>query len=222
MKRLLRAAVRVYPRAWRDRYGDEFDALIDDLTPRWRHIVDVLVGALIMQVSRVALVPVALVVVGALAGVVVSLMLPPVYASSSVVLVQSPGAGDGGAPAARILSAIEAAVQETPLDKRAVYFTLREDVGPDVALVDVSASAGSALAARKSAEQAVGALITANFTAAQRDAGRGRVQFRVLTPPKLPTAERYMVRDGAIGGGAGLVASAFVVLLGRRRRPASA
>src|SRR3974377_19659 len=33
MKRLLRAAARLYPRAWRERHGEEFDALIDDLTP---------------------------------------------------------------------------------------------------------------------------------------------------------------------------------------------
>ena len=31
MKWLLRAAARFYPRAWRDRYGEEFDVLIDDL-----------------------------------------------------------------------------------------------------------------------------------------------------------------------------------------------
>ena len=71
MKLLLRAAARLYPRAWRDRYGEEFDALIDDLTPRWRHVFNIVVGALIMQISRFALIPATdlrLIIQGARAG----------------------------------------------------------------------------------------------------------------------------------------------------------
>jgi len=42
MKRLLRLAARAYPAAWRVRYGVEFEALLDEVKPRWRDIVDVL------------------------------------------------------------------------------------------------------------------------------------------------------------------------------------
>ena len=56
MKWLLRAVARLYPRAWRDRYGEEFDILIDELPPRWRHVfgggLGVAVGAVIAFVAH--------------------------------------------------------------------------------------------------------------------------------------------------------------------------
>jgi len=41
--------IRLYPRAWRERYGDEFEQLVNDVSshsPHWRAIVDVGRGAL--------------------------------------------------------------------------------------------------------------------------------------------------------------------------------
>jgi len=52
MRRWLKAATRLYPRAWRNRYGAEFDALLDDVQPRWLDVADVLIGALIMRVKE--------------------------------------------------------------------------------------------------------------------------------------------------------------------------
>ena len=78
MKSLLRLAARFYPRAWRDRQGEAFDALIDDLTPRWRHFFDIVIGALIMQISRVTLVPLAMAAAGAIVGMALALVMPPV------------------------------------------------------------------------------------------------------------------------------------------------
>ena len=68
MKRLLRLAARVYPAAWRDRYGVEFQALLDETAPRWRDIVDVLNGGLQMRFrsAHPALTVVAFSLVGAL------------------------------------------------------------------------------------------------------------------------------------------------------------
>ena len=130
MKPLLRAAACLYPRAWRDRYAREFDALIDDLTPRWRDLFNIVVGALIMQISRLALVPVALAVSGAIGGAAISLAMPPVYASSSLVLVQAPDtAADAGARGQRIRTSIEAALQRTAFDKKAISVTLRGEPG---------------------------------------------------------------------------------------------
>jgi len=52
MKRLLRLAARLYPAAWRNRYGVEFQALLDDNTPRWRDLADILIGGLEMRLAH--------------------------------------------------------------------------------------------------------------------------------------------------------------------------
>ena len=169
MKLLLRAAARLYPRAWRNRYGAEFDALIDELTPRWRDLFNVVVGALTMQISRLALFPVATAIAGAIAGVAVSLAMPPVYASSSWVLVQAPGtAADAGGRGQRIRTAIEAALQQTAFDKNAITVTLRGEPGQDPVLLELSASAASAPAAQQAAGKATGSLIDANLVTSER------------------------------------------------------
>jgi hypothetical protein len=48
----------LYPRSWRRRYGDEFAALLEDLSgtrSRWRVMVDVAAGALDARLERVAM-----------------------------------------------------------------------------------------------------------------------------------------------------------------------
>jgi hypothetical protein len=40
-----RWALQAYPPSFRDRYGDELEALTDDVTPSWRHTADLYVGA---------------------------------------------------------------------------------------------------------------------------------------------------------------------------------
>jgi hypothetical protein len=52
MKRLIRLAAKLYPRNWRDRYGEEFAALLDDIHPAGRVAFDVLTGATLMQIRR--------------------------------------------------------------------------------------------------------------------------------------------------------------------------
>jgi hypothetical protein len=43
-ERISRTLVRRYPRAWRERYGDEMLALIDDAGSTWKHALDLAVG----------------------------------------------------------------------------------------------------------------------------------------------------------------------------------
>jgi hypothetical protein len=63
MKLLMLFVMRIYPRAWRERYGAELEALLDDTGINGRIACDVLRGALLMRVQRwkriglVALVP---------------------------------------------------------------------------------------------------------------------------------------------------------------------
>ena len=44
--------LRLYPRAWRQRYGDEFLALMGDRPLPVRHVVDVVAGAIDARLSR--------------------------------------------------------------------------------------------------------------------------------------------------------------------------
>lgn len=49
MKRLSHFLVCLYPRSWRERYGEEFSALIEDVSPTWRTVANVMKGALEMR-----------------------------------------------------------------------------------------------------------------------------------------------------------------------------
>ena len=50
MKRLIYLSAKLYPRWWRDRYGAEFDALIEDDAASLSAAVNVLTEALLMQI----------------------------------------------------------------------------------------------------------------------------------------------------------------------------
>lgn len=52
MKRLARFFARLYPAPWRARYGDEFDALLDDSKPGVREAFDISMGAITTQVTN--------------------------------------------------------------------------------------------------------------------------------------------------------------------------
>jgi hypothetical protein len=64
MRALIRSAARLYPKAWRDRYGAEFDALLEDMSPSFGDVWDVLRNVVRARVSMpadagLALAPVA-------------------------------------------------------------------------------------------------------------------------------------------------------------------
>ena len=88
MRRWIALAARLYPRSWRERYGDEFAALIEDAPADWRQLYNVTYGALAMQADSANL---KILGVAALAGALVSagisLRVPPRYFSSAVVRI---------------------------------------------------------------------------------------------------------------------------------------
>jgi hypothetical protein len=88
MKRVIRSLVRLYPARWRDRYWTEFDALLEDMSPGWRDLFDVLKGALTMQISMTALgkSATAFGVTGALLAGAFSLTLRDRYRSEAFVV----------------------------------------------------------------------------------------------------------------------------------------
>ena len=171
-----------------------------------------------MHFSRLAALPVALALGGAILGAAVSLAMPPLYAASSRLLVLMPGRpSDDNERAPAIRAAVEAVLQEAAIDK-GIAVTYRGE--PErIAVVDVSVSEGSALAAKDAAEKALGAIVKANLVVSERHAQNTGVQFRVLEVPQLPmTSHRDWTANSAIGGALGLGVGGLVVLVAYRRR----
>jgi hypothetical protein len=94
MKRWIQLVAKAYPRAWRSRYGREFEAFLEDLNPRWSDLFDVLRGAVMMQARSlwsywklgtvVALAGVAIAIAASFAG-------PKEYVSTAVMRPVHPG-----------------------------------------------------------------------------------------------------------------------------------
>jgi uncharacterized protein involved in exopolysaccharide biosynthesis len=88
MKSLIRSVARLYPPRWRDRYGTEFDAMLQDGDPDLWDLFDVLKGALAMRLCNVGLITVGFAILGALVAGFVSLKIPEKYASTATLHVQ--------------------------------------------------------------------------------------------------------------------------------------
>jgi LPS O-antigen subunit length determinant protein (WzzB/FepE family) len=96
MRQLIRWTARLYPAPWRDRYGEELDALIEDIRPQWKDLFNVLLGALRMQMTTwnsVKLVS-AVALAGALLAGVFAFRIPERYVSTAVVRIAPAGQAD--------------------------------------------------------------------------------------------------------------------------------
>jgi len=91
MKRFLSLIIRLYPRAWRERYGNEFEALIEDSRPRGRMIFDLLKGAVAMQFAMPNLgrVLTVMTIAGLAAGFGISYTVKPRYESHAELVFSS-------------------------------------------------------------------------------------------------------------------------------------
>src|SRR3984885_15981370 len=87
MKRALKRLIWLYPKTWRNRYKNEFCALLDDVPPTWRTLFDVFGGALKMQMKiwspwRIVA---AFAIVGVLGSAAFTLTIPARYVSTAVI-----------------------------------------------------------------------------------------------------------------------------------------
>ncbi len=94
MKRLIEFFARLYPAAWRNRYQAEFDALLADVRPNCRAGIDVLKGAVVMQLragnmKRAFAFETAMGLAGLLIGLAISLGLTKQYVSQSLIRISS-------------------------------------------------------------------------------------------------------------------------------------
>lgn len=88
MKRLAKLLIRLYPPAWRDRYGCEFEALVEETNATWRHIPDILLEAIKMRLSTLNYrFTAAMALLGLVVATGISLQLPERYVSSATLRV---------------------------------------------------------------------------------------------------------------------------------------
>ena len=90
MKRWIAFVAVLYPRSWRDEFGEEFGALLEDVKPSWRVFRNVLGGAIQMQITEGTnwmKVAGATAVVGALVAGGLSYRVAPRYVSWAAISV---------------------------------------------------------------------------------------------------------------------------------------
>ncbi|MGH2437310.1 MAG: hypothetical protein ACRDFA_09975 [bacterium] len=94
MRKLLYLAARLYPLHWRQRYGVEFEFLLDEVDPGWAAVWDVLLGGIKMHVkhSQMLLLVVAFGVAGGLAAGVMAFRTPDRFESKTRFRLDHPPA----------------------------------------------------------------------------------------------------------------------------------
>jgi capsular polysaccharide biosynthesis protein len=107
MKRVMRFLVRLYPSSWRNRYGVEFNALLEEPTLTAGDTFDIFWGALKMQMTPWGLGRVTFLcsVAGILVAAAVSFMVPVHYESQAIFT-----AAPADETTRRVLSSVEQSV----------------------------------------------------------------------------------------------------------------
>ena len=224
MTRVFRLAARLYPRVWRERYGTEFEALLEDASLGWRDLPDVLRGALEMQIQTwdfrklVAVCTLA----GAITAAGVSLRMPDRYVSTSVIAIQPTAeAPDLQWLLQQALSApaLEKLIRNEdlyPADRRRrsweeVIAQMRQDIrvvlnrsnGQPTAF-SVQYSYGDPVQAQRAASALTAQLLDANLAAAIERHTPG-LTLRVLDPADLPgrpaSPNRLLIMIAGTAGG---------------------
>jgi len=157
MRALMRAAARLYPRRWRARYAREFDALLEDVEPGWRGLLNVVYGAVIMQVKRAGVVAGVCAVIGAVISGAASLLMPETYASSATLRLPS-------TEEAFLQHALQAHAAESMDVKRraAVYIAGPVDAKTRSTMLTVRFADRDPEEARQVTERLLGSVLTAN------------------------------------------------------------
>jgi capsular polysaccharide biosynthesis protein len=94
MRSTARFLIHLYPASWRERYGEEFQALLEDSAPSFSAVLDLMKGAMKMHLKVPSFPKLALLlsVAGMLAGWGISFLVTPSYISqATLLLAQQPG-----------------------------------------------------------------------------------------------------------------------------------
>jgi capsular polysaccharide biosynthesis protein len=92
----MRLFARLYPASWRNRYEAEFNALLENVDPSWRTSLDILKGAVAMQLRTFSFRK--LIAAACLSGLLVALGLwiatPKRFSSEAIIDISSPSADE--------------------------------------------------------------------------------------------------------------------------------
>jgi hypothetical protein len=96
MKRFARLLLRLYPKAWRERYGEEIGVVIEDAPVRWYVLPDLARGAMKEQFNMRSFARLVgwLAAAGLVAGFAASFLVTPRYMSRARISLDAPGASD--------------------------------------------------------------------------------------------------------------------------------
>ena len=125
-RKLLLLAAALYPRAWRARYADEFAALLEDVDPAFRDALDVLGGALRMQLRSQTIWKIAasMALAGGIAGAVLAYRAPARYESTSALRMSPVGPADATYVAYRLSELQHVILSSTNLSSKIVRLGL--------------------------------------------------------------------------------------------------
>jgi len=246
MDRLTKFAARLYPRWWRDRYGEEFAALLEDARPGFRGTLDVLKGAMTMQLFTFSAKRVLSIgsMAGLLLGFAASFSLTPQFESRAVVSVAIPQDDNGsGVGAAVNQLSMEVMGRETLtglIESLSLYRELSaedrlETMRRNIRLSSTSVSAEGhqtpgfelkfrhpdAATARKVASALTSAYIDANIRPRAGQTGEHamlEVREVALQPGAPLSPNRSVIAPSGLGAGFGLTALVGLGICLRRKR----
>jgi hypothetical protein len=176
-ERLRRVLVRLYPRAWRDRYGAEFTALLEDSGGGWRFTLDVLWRGIAMRMRSSNLrLPAMFGLAGLLVATGIAFRLPVQYRASAVARISTPGI-----PLGELASQVRTAMRrlQGPSSQRILVLP---KPGDGVAIHIQSAGDSPAMAFLTTQKT-----LSRVFEEIRGIRGPQGAHLEVLDPPRLPT-----------------------------------
>ena len=215
MKRLMRAFARLYPGAWRRRYGDEFEAMLEDSGATWRGALDVLRGALMMHLNtRSSMQIVALAtLIGLLVGAAASFLAPAGYSAGIAFLVTVPKGGNASQRMNTLLQLAFDKDQSVQALRRDIRIERRRSIpASDPQWFPGGATTEFSLEIRHvdrslaeiAARSLVREIVEGNLRLAERDHAPGYPTRIAVLPPGLTPARlqlwRFMPACGALAG----------------------
>jgi hypothetical protein len=213
MRRLSIWFARLYPRAWRERYGQEFQVLLLDVNPGWRNVWDVFEGAIVMQMKRGAVLRIGLfAATGAVLALAASFFVAQTYTSAGLARTSAD-------PAESITRAFNRAALWRLIEGNALYPQQRqgspaEDVVERMRRnISVTVNRSNIVKVSFSHENpAVAQKITTALLAT--------TGLEVIDPPQLPARPEQPRRAAMTGAGllGGMLLGCVVIFAQRARR----
>jgi hypothetical protein len=216
MKHLIRTFARLYPGAWRRRYGDEFEALLEDSGATWRGALDVLRGALMMHLNTRSSIKIVVLAtfIGLLVGAAASFLSPAGYSAGVAFLITVPKGGNAGQRMNTLLQFAFDKDQSVQALRQGIRIERRRSIpasdpqwfpGGTTTEFSVEVRHVDRSLAGKAARALVTEIVEGNLRLAERDHAAGYpTRIAVLQPPSVVPARlplrRLLPASGALAG----------------------